>query len=193
MATVRRLSDTDVRTIFESLHKNIRPPPHLKFKIVPVGKKGLRLSPPSYEFEGMDNRTLWLALFAWGTETQAVCLVRDAALLVECATYDTFADGLYILLRPARENTRNNEGEPRAPAHLLDWVIRDFPPETCPWSLSGPQFPQPTAIQQRYCYPRGDPIYSSRKGGALWTMVSMGSVRDGCGLTESLRQRLTLD
>jgi hypothetical protein len=42
--------------------------------------------------------------------------------------------------------------------------------ETCPWSLSGPQFPIPTAIQQRYCYPKGTPEYSSRKGGALWTM-----------------------
>ena len=44
--------------------------------------------------------------------------------------------------------------------------------ETCPWSLSGPQFPQPTAIQQRYCYPKGPPEYSSRVGGALWTMYS---------------------
>lgn len=42
--------------------------------------------------------------------------------------------------------------------------------EKCPWSLSGPQFPLPTAIQQRYCYPKGTPEYSSRKGGALWTM-----------------------
>lgn len=48
--------------------------------------------------------------------------------------------------------------------------MHDLPPETCPWSLSGPQFPQPTAIQQRYCYPKGRPEYSSRKGGALWTM-----------------------
>ena len=39
------------------------------------------------------------------------------------------------------------------------------------WSLSGPQFPLPTAIQQRYCYPKGDPSYSSVKGGALWTIV----------------------
>lgn len=48
--------------------------------------------------------------------------------------------------------------------------MTELPPETCPWSLSGPQFPQPTAIQQRYCYPKGRPEYSSQKGGALWTM-----------------------
>ena len=48
--------------------------------------------------------------------------------------------------------------------------MKDIPDEVCPWSLSGPQFPQPTAIQQRYCYPKGSADYSSRKGGALWTM-----------------------
>ena len=52
MATMRRLSDVDVRAIFESLHGNEQPPPHLKFQIVPVGANGLRLSPPSYAFEG---------------------------------------------------------------------------------------------------------------------------------------------
>jgi len=72
-----------------------------------------------------------------------------------------------------------------------------MPPETCPWSLSGPQFPggtQPAPltytiadgnmisdadsgriIQQRYCYPKGRPEYSSQKGGALWTVCG----RDG--------------
>jgi len=58
--------------------------------------------------------------------------------------------------------------------------------ETCPWSLSGPQFPgghsianvasasskylSSGTIQQRYCYPRGREEYSSQKGGALWTL-----------------------
>ena len=52
MTTVRRLSDSDVRGIFESLHGGIMPPPpHLQFQIVPVGPNGLKLSPPSYEFE----------------------------------------------------------------------------------------------------------------------------------------------
>jgi hypothetical protein len=48
----------------------------------------------------------------------------------------------------------------------------------CPWSLSGPQFPQPTAIQQRYCYPKGCAEYSSKKGGALWTMFSKDGKED---------------
>jgi hypothetical protein len=52
-ATMRRLSDADVRAIFESLHGSRHPPPpHLTFQIVPVGSDGLKLSPPSHEFEG---------------------------------------------------------------------------------------------------------------------------------------------
>jgi hypothetical protein len=53
-----------------------------------------------------------------------------------------------------------------------------MPPETCPWSLSGPQFPTPTAIQQRYCYPKGNPEYSSIKGGALWTAYKENGAED---------------
>jgi hypothetical protein len=52
MATIRRLSDCDVRAIFEALHENKPVPPHLQFGIVPVGPTGLKLSPPSFEFEG---------------------------------------------------------------------------------------------------------------------------------------------
>jgi hypothetical protein len=52
MATIRRLSDMDVRAIFEAVHINRRPPPHLQFQIVPVGPDGLKLSPPSHEFPG---------------------------------------------------------------------------------------------------------------------------------------------
>jgi hypothetical protein len=55
MTTMRRLSDDDVRAIFESLHENKRPPSHLSFQIVPVGANGLKLSPPSFEFEGMHH------------------------------------------------------------------------------------------------------------------------------------------
>jgi hypothetical protein len=49
---VRRLADDDVRSIFECLHHEAPLPSHLRFSIVPVGPNGLRLSPPSYEFEG---------------------------------------------------------------------------------------------------------------------------------------------
>ena len=51
----RRLSDTDVRSIFECLHgQGPLPPPHknLKFCIVPVGPEGQKLSPPPLEFKG---------------------------------------------------------------------------------------------------------------------------------------------
>lgn len=61
--------------------------------------------------------------------------------------------------------------------HLV-WRDSQIPPETCPWSLSGPQFPQPTAIQQRYCYPKGRPDYSNGKGGALWTMYNTNGKED---------------
>ena len=83
-------------------------------------------------------------------------------------------DGLYVLLRPPKKVKAGQMGEmPRAPPHLQHLVMDQSQwEETCPWSLSGPQFPQPTAIQQRYCYPKGEPEYSSRVGGALWTMYS---------------------
>jgi hypothetical protein len=75
-------------------------------------------------------------------------------------------DGLYVLLRPEK-----NKG-PRsyAPRHLEHLLEKEFRQEFVQWSLSGPQFPQPTAIQQRYCYPKGEHEYCYRKGGSLWTM-----------------------
>lgn len=51
--TIRRLSDDDVRAIFECLHHQGPLPSRLHFAIVPVGSNGLKLSPPSYEFESM--------------------------------------------------------------------------------------------------------------------------------------------
>jgi hypothetical protein len=57
--------------------------------------------------------------------------------------------------------------------HLEHLLQLHEPPEVCPWSLSGPQFPssnEPGSLQQRYCYPKGRPAYSDLKGGALWTM-----------------------
>ena len=73
-------------------------------------------------------------------------------------------------MKPQKKKAHPDE-QPKVPSHLLDCVLSPDSSRACPWSLSGPQFPQPTAIQQRYCYPKGSPEYSSRKGGALWTMV----------------------
>eukprot|EP00980_Cylindrotheca_fusiformis_P008912 scaffold1900_cov123-Cylindrotheca_fusiformis.AAC.38 len=136
MSAIRRLSDDDVRAIFECLHGNQRPPPGLTFQIVPVGPDGLKLSPPSHEFQ----------------------------------------DGLYVLLQPDKKRRNLGTWSPdvsKVPSNLRDLTMTDFPPRSCPWSLSGPQFPQPTAIQQRYCYPKGNHDYSSNKGGALWTMYDL--------------------
>lgn len=132
------MSEHDVKAIFASLHiDGEKPPSHLTFQIVPVGSNGLKLSPPSYEFE----------------------------------------DGLYVLLRPAKKRKQGGS-QPSAPAHLSHLLLASMPPETCPWSLSGPQFPAPNAVQQRYCYPKGRPEYSSRTGGALWTMYDENGNED---------------
>jgi len=64
------------------------------------------------------------------------------------------------------------------PSNLKSLVFKENLKETCPWSLSGPQFPTPTAIQQRYCYPKGDAEYSSNKGGALWTTYKENGMED---------------
>ncbi|KAL3927290.1 MAG: hypothetical protein SGBAC_013145, partial [Bacillariaceae sp.] len=134
MSTIQRLTETDVRGIFDSIHGGHQPPENLQFQIVPVGTSGLKLSPPAIEFE--------------------------------C--------GLYVLLCPEKPN----RPKPRVPPHLHHYVIKDIPGLTCPWSLSGPQFPQPTELQQRYCYPKGNPVYSSQKGGALWTLYDNNGKED---------------
>lgn len=80
------------------------------------------------------------------------------------------------MLKPHKKANKSNPIDVSSvPPHLKHLIMENVPEENCPWSLSGPQFPVPTAIQQRYCYPKGDPEYSSRKGGALWTMFN----RDG--------------
>lgn len=76
------------------------------------------------------------------------------------------ADGLYVLLRPEKKNGPLSS----IPRHLQQALESNFRPDFVPWSLSGPQFPKPTAIQQRYCYPKGNHEYCFRKGGSLWTM-----------------------
>lgn len=89
---------------------------------------------------------------------------------------------MYVLLRPEKKSHKKKNGPsdvPRAPSHLQHLVTEEIRPETCKWSLSGPQFPQPTAIQQRYCYPKGGrPDYSSHTGGALWTMYGADGQED---------------
>ncbi|KAI2495478.1 hypothetical protein MHU86_19022 [Fragilaria crotonensis] len=137
MASIRRLSDDDVRAIFECVHNNTNAPSHLPFQIVPVGTDGLKLSPPSFQFD----------------------------------------DGLYILLKPLQKKkyTCFRSAQGSFQVNGLSYAKRS---ETnCPWSLSGPQFPQPTAIQQRYCY-RRRPHVQQPKGGALWTMYGTDGRED---------------
>jgi hypothetical protein len=67
---------------------------------------------------------------------------------------------------------------PFVPDHLSHLLIEPPSNETCEWQLSGPQFPPPTAIQQRYCYPKGPEEYSNQKGGALWTMYGNDGKED---------------
>ena len=95
-------------------------------------------------------------------------------------------DGLYILLKPLKKTKKNHhedgqltspEDDPRIPSNLKSYVFKENPAETCPWSLSGPQYQRPCKIQQRYCYPKGDPEYSKMKGGSLWTETD-GQVED---------------
>lgn len=135
----RRLSNNDVRAIFESVHDGTPPPSHLPFQVVAVGRRGLKLSPPPFEFP----------------------------------------DGLYLLVKHQNKKKRSDWDEPEVPTHLVDLILdtNSILNDNCPWSLSGPQFPQPTAIQQRYCYPKGRKEYSDKKGGALWTMVSQTLIR----------------
>jgi hypothetical protein len=91
-----------------------------------------------------------------------------------------FPDGLYVLLKAAKKPKDKSKDYPvpHAPAHLAHLVWKDALPENCPWSLSGPQYSHQTAIQQRYCYPKGSPEYSRTKGGALWTMYNAEGKED---------------
>jgi hypothetical protein len=176
MATIRRLSDADVRSIFECLHHNRPPPSQLHFSIVSVGVNGLKLSPPSYEFEGRFHLVLHASYLP-------LCFNPTGPHILLChylfVTLDTTLDGLYVLLRPEKKKRSGTTLDiPQPPSHLTHLLLKEQLPEVCPWSLSGPQFPQPTAIQQRYCYPKGRPDYSSRKGGALWTMYGADGKED---------------
>lgn len=127
-STARRLSDSEVRSIFECLVNDAPIPENLPFTIVSVGSKGLKLSPPAYQFPV----------------------------------------GLYVLLKPQKPATKKNAAfannyngsvVPDKVKHLM--VNEDQFAPADKWSLSGPQFPKPSPIQQRYCYPRASPEYVS--------------------------------
>lgn len=145
---VPKLYNRDVRAIFESLYDNMPAPPGLKFQIVPVGPDGQGLSPPNHEYE----------------------------------------DGIYVLLKPdkskKKKRTKNSTADnsdlksPKIPPHLAHLKMKTPLSNMTKWSLSGPQFPKPTAIQQRYCYPQGDSDYASQKGAALWTMYNCNGKED---------------
>jgi hypothetical protein len=48
----KRLTEPDVHTVFSCLRSNQQPPQRLKFRIIRVPQNGLKLSPPSFEFDG---------------------------------------------------------------------------------------------------------------------------------------------
>jgi hypothetical protein len=85
-------------------------------------------------------------------------------------------EGLYVLKTTDKKS--NEENSLSIPSSLTAYIMRDFPPSTCPWSLSGPQFPHPTPLQQRYCYPKCDSEYACKKGGSLWTIISDNGKED---------------
>ena len=58
MSSLRRLSNDDVKTIFDCVHNNKVPPQRLTFQIVVVGPSGMRLSPPAFTFEGKNNKPI---------------------------------------------------------------------------------------------------------------------------------------
>ncbi|VEU39091.1 unnamed protein product [Pseudo-nitzschia multistriata] len=97
-----------------------------------------------------------------------------------------YEDGIYVLLRPdkSKKNKKNKKGSsndyerPKIPPHLAHLKMKTPLSNGTKWSLSGPQFPRPTAIQQRYCYPQGDSEYASKKGAALWTMYNCNGKED---------------
>jgi hypothetical protein len=99
-----------------------------------------------------------------------------------------FSDGIYVLLRPDKSKPTKKKKKksdlqeqyerPKIPPHLAHLKMETALSKNCTWSLSGPQFPKPTAIQQRYCYPQGNDAYASKKGGSMWTMYNREGKED---------------
>ena len=162
--SARKLSNEDVVEIFRCIDSNRVPEKRLTFQIIVVGSNGMKLSPPSYKFEGKE----------WSKVE-----ILQAVLTTDTNSHTRpWQDGLYVLLKPLNKKGKKSadeslptspENDPRIPSNLRQFVFKENPEETCPWSLSGPQFQKPCKIQQRYCYPKGDPEYSRIKGGSLWT------------------------
>jgi hypothetical protein len=48
----KRLTEPDVQAVFRCLWSNQQPPKRLEFRIIRVPQNGLKLSPPSFEFDG---------------------------------------------------------------------------------------------------------------------------------------------
>ena len=104
-------------------------------------------------------------------------------------TIPIYVAGLFVLLPPQKSKNgvsgkkkKGNVVEDRKDAeailspHLHHLIAKEIPSATCPWNLSGPQFPKPTSLQQRYCYPRGSKEYSKGRAAALWTAYDTNGV-----------------
>jgi len=61
-----------------------------------------------------------------------------------------------MLIRGQRDKGARKVHPPHIPPHLHSMLFGHNLPENAAmeWVCSGPQFPRPTGIQQRYCYPR---------------------------------------
>lgn len=75
-------------------------------------------------------------------------------------------------------NLNKHIESPKIPHHLTHLEMKTPLSSITKWSLSGPQFPRPTAFQQRYCYPQGQSEYARTKGAALWTMYTIDGKED---------------
>lgn len=168
----KRLTETDVQLIFSCLTNNQQPPTKLRFKIIRVPHNGLKLSPPSFEFNGKSFSVY--PIWSWSS-----CAGQHLTSFLPMTWQHL--DGLYVLLRSPIA------GLASIPSHHIDKLMTDSDLASlpsCPWSLSGPQYKkeQGQTVQQRYCYPRGNPSYSNGKGGSMWTMVSLSSCRSLCNI-----------
>jgi len=74
-----------------------------------------------------------------------------------------FSEGIYALLTPTK-----------LPPHLSHLQLKQLKAgKVCKWQASGPQikYVKALSIQSRYVYPIGDPEYSRRTRGIMWTRL----------------------